>query len=176
MSREIIASTKSRFCCDIFNGIKKTELRKDFPTNYRGWVNVYCTRAKPYLDKLNTGEFILETEINEDNYKRLNNGKVIGRFRVDRVDVYANGCLFENENNTGYFDDYLINNVCERACVSEDELLAWAEDLSFCAIQIGRVEIFDKPKKLSDFSVYKVDGFKPLDKAPQSWQYVATNE
>ena len=85
-----------------------------------------------------------------------------------------------------------------KSCLTEDELFDYLfvnepynEDMKKgYAIHISDLEIFDKPKELSEFKHYKkfvsydytytkkyVDWeLRPLTKAPQSWQYIESEQ
>ena len=47
--KAILMSIQSKWLAKIIDGDKSAELRKRFPKDYRGWVYLYCTKAKPYL-------------------------------------------------------------------------------------------------------------------------------
>ena len=71
--------------------VKTIELRKSFPSDFRGWVYVYCTLGKPYLydcalynlSKKGERAFV-HNEKHETAFNFLS-GEVLCRFWVDNV-------------------------------------------------------------------------------------------
>lgn len=167
--KAIMMSIKPRHDKNILNGIKTLEIRKKFPVDYVGWVYIYNTKTtKDGVLKLayigNKLEFVLSYD-KTSKYQ----GKVVGRFWCDKVDEFYD------------FDD----DLCEQACLDRGEMLAYLGDKKGYAISITKLEIFDKPKELSEF--YKCEyieattirdservfkPYLPLTRAPQSWCYV----
>ena len=158
-------SIKPKWVKEILNGNKTIEIRKRFPKDYVGWVYIYCTKDKNYANLINRGGFLT--------------GMVVARFWCDKVEEYVNGCKWSWISGStmwgacnGY--EYILKDTC----LTEDELYDYCEDLSFSAIHITKLEIFDKPLKLINFSTlksnkgYMVKTYRPVMKAPQSWQYI----
>lgn len=191
--KSILMSIKPKWVAEILNGNKTLEIRKKFPKDYVGWVYIYCTKEKPYLFKDYdfdlTGEhcFIASDEPYPDDEQYLS-GKVVARFWCDKVSEYINGVSVDNLNNGekySYFD-YINDKVLEKSCLTDNELRNYCEDLAFSAIHITKLEIFDKPKEISEFKhivikqnyanngskTYKEYFSKPLSRAPQSWCWV----
>ena len=185
MEKVILMSIHSNPLINILNEDKLREIRKKFPKDYRGWIYLYCCKggAPVFIP----WEF--EVEKQEDGtYKALTdfekgNGKVVARFWCDGVDEYIHGINCDRLEKSDY-EDFVKDNVCELSCLSEDELHAYASDLAFSSIHITRLEVFDKPKPLSDFRKVGYEMFQyqtmrtseadkwRLTRAPQSWQYV----
>lgn len=188
--KAIMISIKPKWVAKILNGEKTLELRKSFPKDYRGWVYIYCTKADDLckICKISRDRYIRGKDYDNRDFPHLHSGyngrgKVVARFYCDNVTQYINGGQWHEDNTFGHYDDYIKDKVCELACVSEDSLFAYADDLAFNAIHISKLEIFDYPKVLSEFKsankyeafintvrVYRV--YKPLTRAPQSWMYV----
>ena len=174
--KAILISIRPQHTCNILNDIKWWEIRKKFPKDYVGWVYIYCTKDKKYANLINRGGFLT--------------GMVVARFWCDKVEDYVNGCLWKNEDNS--YSDY--EKMLKPSCLTEDELYDYCEDLSFKAIHITKLEIFDKPKEISEF--YRLGAWKvyeeqfdssymkrteqeimkslsqTLTRAPQSWCYI----
>ena len=187
----ILISIRSRHIANIFNGKKLRELRKKFPKHYRGWVYIYCCKDKLSLAKyLYKDGWGYDAVLNYDYAKSIGcakeklNGKVVARFWVDDVTEYINGGRWNDDNTFGSYDDYIKDNVCEEACVTEEELFAYSDDLAFFSIHISKLEIFEEPKELNEF-LYCTEKHcifsechkymhcrKYLKRPPQSWQYV----
>lgn len=87
----------------------------------------------------------------DDNQPRLN-GKVVAKFTLN----YVSTCL-----NTDYGNEEILKN----ACLTKQELDDYVGKRKFFAWHIDNLEIFDKPKELSEFG---------LTKAPQkcAWVYI----
>ena len=185
MSKSILMSIQPKWVAKILNGEKTIEVRKKFPVNYRGWVYIYCTKDKKYANLINRGGFLT--------------GMVVARFWCDKV--------YEIEKCKGiygkYTDKYIpINDfmfvVNDYACLTTEELDNYLKGKDGYAIHISKLEIFGKPKELSEFyplkwekcdvkdknGLYQCDKcpyadkinfdckYKPLTKAPQSWRYM----
>ena len=55
--KAILMSIRPQHLVNILNGKKTIELRKQFPSDYRGWVYCYCTLGKPYLADFGDNEY-----------------------------------------------------------------------------------------------------------------------
>lgn len=207
----ILISIRSRHIANIFNGKKLRELRKKFPKHYRGWVYIYCCKDKLSLaEYLYKDGWVYDAVLNYDYAKSIGcakeklNGKVCARFWCDNVDEYYRGFNLEPNPKTGYHDSIANSRLIEESCLTYDEICKYSESnkLSFFAIHISKLELFDKPMDLSKFLrrgfeqekhdiLYAVDRktrreFKDeieekincvmegyrLRRPPQSWQYV----
>ena len=149
--KTILMSIKPKWVAKILNGEKTIEIRKKFPKDYVGWVYIYCCKQR----KNEIGCHI--------NYEKVG-GKVVARFWCDRVDEFYD------------FDD----DLCEQACLDRGEMLGYLGDKKGYAIHITKLEIFDKPKEISEYwnNGKKVKGhngtyqYSKLTRAPQSWCYM----
>ena len=136
----------------------------------------YCTKAKGknyYLRKLPNGRYCLSRDKGESL-----NGKIVAE------------CDFEVEEIThgyGKYGEYYqtktlgLMSLREHSCISSDELSKYLKHGDVIskvgyAIHIKNLNVFDKPKKISDF--YKstneitFESPLPLIKAPQNMCYV----
>ena len=178
-------SIKPQWVVKILNGEKTIEIRKKFPKDYVGWVYIYCTKDKPNLYRHFKGEFL---HLKETNKICLWNGKVVARFWCDKVDI-----IKPNEYDYFYPNNKGVNKSLEDlSCLTEEELNDYLCGRYGYATHITKLEIFDKPKEISEF--YKI-GYekcaKPqgslrekvienynnalkyqLTRAPQSWCYI----
>lgn len=185
--KAIMLSIRPKYVSMILNGIKKKEIRSLFPKDYVGWVYIYCTKGKPYLanaTELFTGKYGCLANYDFSYEEHDLNGKVVARFWCDKVEEYVNGYRW------AWNSDFTVWGACNNyeyilkdACLTEDELYDYCEDLSFKAIHITKLEIFDKPKEISEFkqprdSYGKVNWnadeyyYMELTKAPQSMCYI----
>ena len=180
--KAILIAIKPRHNKNILNLIKWWEIRKLFPKDYVGWVYIYCTKndyenvfgrkRKIYLcdmrGKTKSGfDFmtLIDNEVNEEYIKDNLNGKVIARFWCDKVEEMY------------YCDEeYLIPS-----CLTIHEMFDYLKDKSGKAIHITNLEVFDKPKEISEFYHYTtkrdnvkgiIHNYEELTRAPQSWCYI----
>ena len=176
--KAIMMSIRPQHVANILNGIKTLEIRKRFPKNYVGWVYIYVTHGRQLLDlrKQDTKDNYRLTAQSKSNnvrwsYPPLLNGKVVAIFWCDDVEKFDRIVIdFERE--------YIKQN----ACISQLELDNYIKDNIGYAIHITDLEIFNKPKEISEFEhqVVYVNVYtgekrylrEPLRKAPQSWCYV----
>lgn len=169
MKNAILMSIRSNHLCDILNGAKTIELRKRFPSDYRGWVYCYCTLKEPYLDyNAERGKYVLLTkkELDEIWYPIAPyNGKVLCRFWVCGVKDLIPYLITEFDLSQAL--------IMKKACVSKKELEKYAKGMK--ALSISKLELFVSPIKLSEFFV-DMDLEERVLRAPQSWQYVEVGE
>ena len=173
--KAILTSIKPRHNKNICNHIKWWEIRKLFPLDYEGWVYIYNTKDTEhgYLTTAYVGdklEFILSFT---KHYKYY--GKVIGRFWCDRVEEI----LFDLGDKEWFTDSCTEEkDLLKESCLEQYELDAYLEGKSGRAVHIQKLEIFDKPKDISEFQVRVFPNRKDnlftryLTKAPQSWCYI----
>ena len=129
-------------------------------------------------------------------------GKIPMRFWFDKYIAYQ----FYKDDNT-YFPKrpedfgYGAEEVLKRLCLTRDEFKAYGRYKDLYAWHIKRLEIFDKPMELRDFTTIHIPDdaiierdsngneyfyrkemqswhnyFSRLTRAPQSWQYVGVKE
>ena len=147
---------------------------------------LYCTKEKPYLYK--TDDTMIE-KMNGDYHTQLNkavlndkclNGKIVAEcdFEVEKINYskdynewkwYTTKSLYESQ-------------LCTYSCLSVDELENYLGDKDGYAIHIKNLNIFDEPKKLTNYhcKTNKKDelclnggcGYKFFYKAPQNMMKV----
>ena len=178
MAKAILISINPKWVAGILNGEKTIEIRKKFPKDYVGWVYIYCTKGGAGLY----------------HQRFWANGKVVARFWCDKVE--------EIKYHFGYYDmgEWAESYILENSCLSAEELDNYLQAskeydekkisrVYGYAIHITNLEIFDKPKELSEFFKPTCNGcpfentqtcHKDIDgklcritKAPQSWCYVS---
>ena len=171
MKKAILISINPKWVAKILNGEKTLEIRKTFPKcDLPIDVYIYCTKDKKYANLINRGGFLT--------------GMVVAKFTLNKVEEIK-------------FDD---KQAQERACLTEEELFDYLfvntpyhEDMKQgYAWHINNLEIFDKPKELSDFSKLGVNAYYEkhagtnigylefwngiyefkLTTPPQSWCYI----
>ena len=150
--KSILISIRPEFVAKILNGEKTIEIRKtapkcDLPID----VYIYCTKGD-YIGRI-SNKYV---------------GKVVAKFTL---------CEIENIGKYAYsFKDRRFYELLGRACLTPEDLAEYAKitryefeknGMGLYAWHISDLQIFDKPKDLSEFG---------LAKAPQSWQYVEAKE
>ena len=214
-SKSILISIQPQWVAKILNGEKTIEVRKKFPKDYVGWVYIYCTKGKRNGDNwLGKYPFCLSQnfyQVQDDNFNALN-GYVVARFWCDKVEEircsWGSNFIDWSEYPSDERYDYYIGNekdtcdICRIACLKMKELDNYLKMKNGYAINISKLEIFDKPKELKEFrhtckAEYRgynrwqpcskeckncicnqLDDegysqcFSRLTKAPQSWCYI----
>lgn len=160
--KSILLSIKPQWIAKILNEEKTIEVRKQFPKDYVGWVYIYCTIDKknylywdwydpPFVEE----EWFVSNipDIWDDDRKNINgpfNGKVIARFWCDKVEEILNYGLARRSET-------MMKELLKKSCLTMNELNEYAphkeykENDFIYAIHISKLEIFDRPKELSDF-------------------------
>ena len=161
-------SIKPKYVKQILLGNKKYEIRKRFPKDYRGWIYIYCTKGNGKKNYLATVKHWLDNDQVEETPL---NGKVVGRFWCDNVSM-----------DCEHWEDELL----DLACLTRQELYSYTDLENVFVIHIKDLERFDIPGPLKAFS--QIDHYckgvneigeptkfailKPVERAPQSWQYI----
>lgn len=221
--RAIMISVKPKWCALEMNGKKSTEIRKNKALanaiqkliDEKGFADifVYCTKDNyNHLHKLydhSTDETLgySRSYYETNNVRKWEvepqplNGKVLFKFRCYKVEEiqYKPRELFESDM---YYVGSLISNsilsligddLYNKSCLSHDEMHKYLQKQLGYAIHISDLEIFDKPKELSDFIHWvsykkckkcpleecygiKCPEIKTLTKAPQNFCYVVEEE
>ena len=158
--KAILMSIRPQWVSKILNGEKTIEIRKRFPKDYVGWVYIYCTKGK---DKLITFDNYLGSEITcgydcTSNKKHIKygandilNGKVVARFWCDKVEEikWDYGSSAKSKYVTRDLDEW---ELCDKSCLTGKEMTEYlGEENSGYAIHITKLEIFHKPKEISEF-------------------------
>lgn len=200
--KAILISDHAIWCALMMIGIKKTEVRKGTALykatkkliDEYGYAEfyVYCTKEKATRkeDMFTRGCNIWFNKGYAMNRQYLMNGKVVFKFRCYKIDHYVYGNKWSWKTGSpmwGISNGY--EYILKDACLTDDELRNYVEDLSFSAIHISDLEIFDKPKELNEFKRlikgnkldHSIDainyvGGLPLTKAPQNFCYINVDE
>lgn len=189
----ILISIKPRFVVKILKGEKTIEVRKGTALykatqkliDEYGFAEfyVYCTKDKKYASLVNRGGFIT--------------GMVVFKFRCYEVEEIK----FTQTEWRGTKETPALQ-VLDKSCLSAGEIMTYLKDKNKgkdgigCAIHISDLEIFDKPKELSEFykigyeqslkdalkeppyplSPYSIQKKFALTKAPQRFAYIEVGE
>ena len=199
LEKQILMSIQPQHFANIKTGKKTRELRTVIPKNFVGWVNLYCTKGKPYLckfyEKYELVKCYTYEELKNDGAEPLN-GKVVARFWFDEYSTYP---YVDTSIPSGYEDwdgnwvdqtkeemGYYINGEeLEQMCLSYQEMFDYGKGKDLYAIHIKNLEIFDKPKELGEFKhyvsktiysgmdcqPYQDEVLMPIFKAPQNFMY-----
>lgn len=214
--KAIMISDKPKWSALMMNGIKKIEIRKNkalasaiqklIAENGYADIYVYCTKDEELFYSRVTQEWFTAKNRNIKTVHRLSNGIVKFKFRCYKVEEI----LITPHGN--YYTNTLSNNKLQtQSCLSNTEIFKYTNChitiYGYCvcgyAIHISDLEIFDKPKELSEFK-QKVKGcytchycgknnrcvlklskeeiehncynYKSLTKAPQNMVYVEVEQ
>lgn len=180
--KSVLLSVKPQHVANILNGIKTLEIRKRFPKDYVGWVYIYCTKNGGILavhKKNGLVEYSYRKGKAKPNVINHLNGKVVARFWCDKVEYVENTYDEFRWGEEDYSTETLNPDVLyEKSCLSFEEMDKYLKGDCGCAIHITNLEIFDKPKEISKFSIkvfpHRKDNLmtRYLTRAPQSWCYV----
>lgn len=181
----------------ILNGEKDLEIRSTCPKEWKDYLEgktskkpeptvwfIYVTQAKPKVAPFHFEEGWIYQEYNSETHYACGctanmgediNGKVVGCFVLENVEEFGSKYAYS-------FKDDHFYEILKRARLTSDTLAKYVKctrddwEKGKCKayaweIAKGSLEIFDKPKKLSDFRANEKTRY-PLCKAPQSWRYV----
>lgn len=155
--KSIVISIRPKWVAKILNGEKSIEIRKSKPKEQVEWVYIYCTKpdivSKYRNGLIKYGDSFELMKYDYNDYDNFFNGKVVARFKIGNIDKIQTALAY-NEN----IDDIEINSGLTLA-----DIMRYAEGKNAYGWNMQKLQIFDKPKKLSEFG---------LKKAPQSWCYV----
>ena len=143
--KSVLISIRPHWALLIAEGKKTIEIRKTRPklqTPFK--VYIYCTkdftRGTLYIKPLDL-----------ENAEVLQ-GKVIGEFVCDKITYLGNISTDTWCYLLGDVHEYHKRLVTKDACLTEEELLKYGGKYGW---HISNLVIYDKPRELSEFSVYK---------------------
>ena len=149
--KSVLISIRPKWCELIASGKKTLEVRKTRP-KLETPFKCYIYRTKGKVRHIMNGKW----------FNMPVGGSVIGEFICDTYVI---------DRTFGH--DALFNGA---ACMSEIECAAYSTCSPIYGWHISNLKIYEKPKKLSDFTGIKTmrDGFelRVLERPPQSWCYV----
>lgn len=203
--KSILISIRPQWVALILNLIKKDEIRKG--TAIGKAINrlikeqgvapmlIYCTKNE-HLYRTNKGYFSSKKPLTVGKgtgytFAYSDEGKVVARFNATadllELKMIEGGLYFTTPDRDCFTPNLDLN---ENAQIDNFELLHYTGTklgTKITAIHISNLEIFDKPKELSEFrqprdSYGKVNWntedyyYMELTKAPQSWCYIESEE
>lgn len=209
MKKAILISIRPEWVADILDGEKTIEIRKTAPKcELPIDVYIYCTEphakevlslfvadARPLFDG-RAAEFIERKRVDAPGMRwSICNGKVVAKFTLNKIENFINGMneleLEWDGKPDAEYDYFAYEKALDKACLTYEEADKYCPDQSFYAWHISDLEIFDKPKELSDFrslsktyhhdhesmvDYYERKEARRLKRAPQSWRYVEVEE
>ena len=188
--KAVLMSIQPKYCELIASGKKTIEVRKSAPklqTPFKCYI--YCTQGKPLIFGGNKS-FITDVFGLTKKYKNATqkanlkkwNGKVIGEFVCDRVEMVNAQC-------SDYGIDLFYADCSKYACLNVDEVNRYfgvKRDLrdmkgNGYGWHISDLKIYDKPKELGEFSkprgtIIRAFESQFIKSPPQSWCYVEEEE
>ena len=132
-------------------GIKTLEVRKNEPKSKYWNRDVYCYMTKDMKS------FNMIPDEFKDKY-RPHMGKVGMEFVCDEI----------IEDLRGENTDVL----CEKGCLTLNELIAYGGSKTLYGWHISELEIYDKPRELSEFYQTSSNWLVPVKRPPMSWMYI----
>ena len=151
--RAIMMSIRPEWVAKILNKEKTIEIRRRFPKDYVGWVYIYNTKdiKDGYLTLTYFGNKLeCITAFNPHPKYR---GKVVARFWCDKVEEIT---FYSKKPFDRYGTPYRANyDLLTEGCLEYDELDNYLNKNNGYAIHITKLEIFDKPKEISEFKSIK---------------------
>lgn len=158
MSKAIMMSVHPQCSIEILNGEKTIDIRTSVPKcELPVDVYVYCTKSngRLILNKENCACF---TNRLKEGCTKLN-GKVIAKFTLKKVEEIKPFSFMQLLH--GLTEKQ--KEIADKACIGWLGIYEYANGKSTYAWHISDLQVFDRPKELSEFG---------LKKAQQSWCYV----
>lgn len=196
MKQAILISIQPKWLVKILNGEKTIDIRKTMPKcELPIDVYVYCTQGNSLYAY--EGKFGFaggkSNNIISSYPTTLLNGKVVAKFTLRKS--YRINTIYYRSNfgKIQHSESGDTQELCDKACLTINELLDYRKGKPLYAWHIEDLVIFDEPMELSEFGSgygdwvkdekgynYVGDGINRikyrLTKAPQSWQYVYVEE
>ncbi len=162
--KSILISIKPKWCAKIMNGNKTIEVRKNKALanaiqkliDENGYADIYV-----YCSKLQNGKLNTLCKMKNGKYKIISNANDVLK-QIDEIEkakftgkvVFKFRCYKVEEITVKKWNICVENTLLKKSCLHESELFHYIGDFRkepFYAIHISDLEIFDKPKELSEF-------------------------
>lgn len=174
MSKAVLISIQPKWCEFIANGKKTIEVRKTKPKLKPPFkCYIYCTKStqSDHLwvlskneRKENFGLSAVCANLNATSGICLGDGKVIGEFVCDKIETLSSNTVFN------------APALYSQSCLTREEFFKYAADNTVYFWHISKLETYDVPKELSNFTGLRETRFgaEPIEivRPPQSWCYV----
>lgn len=193
MAKAVLISIRPEWVKKILTGEKTLEVRKTRPkleTPFK--VYIYCTSGRPDLNIPISPERLMQDYLDTGSMQSLNcplgNGKVIGEFVCEKIDVIRRMGIPENFdycylplNEWGNDDIETEIRDIRESCIPKEKLNAYAGKTPVLyAWHISDLKIYGKPKWLREFTRLEIKKFwvseEQIARPPQSWCYVEAME
>lgn len=189
--KSILLSIQPQWVEKILHGEKIIEVRKTKPNcDLPIEVYIYCSKGKTlYRSAYDNKILYVEHDKKGSNRPKLLiknghsvfNGKVIAKFTLNKIDCF-DSAKYEHYsiagvNCVGISDTQSIELMEKKGCLKNKDIISYFGDEDYVAYfwYISDLQIFDKPKELSQFSsINWITTPKLLNRPPQSWQYIET--
>lgn len=202
--KSVLISIRPQWCEKITSGEKTIEVRKSAPKETPFKAYIYATKPKKFYKcgAMSTSDELLwlangKVEMGDgfkfwadgDEYQCLN-GRIIGEFICNEVEEFHEWEL-SPQGKFADFERERLEKFLTDACLSEEEVVRYRENLPYCkplyGWHISDLKIYDKPKELSEFRKPFIDYVSPKESKmvnpkigiseyvtcpPQSWIYV----
>lgn len=180
--KSILISIQPKWCEKIASGEKTIEVRKTKPNvapPFKRYETqpfkcyIYCTKPKHFYKFSRCGatsdEYLNLSKKgitmgngfdfwgNNEEFTILN-GKVIGEFICNDIEDFPKDKTITEQEK---------EKIYKYSCLNGKEIYDYVKDKTFYVWHITKLNIYDKPKELSEYGVKC---------APQSWQYVEVGE
>ena len=189
--KSILISIKPKWVAKILNGEKTSEIRKTAPKcELPIDVYIYCTNEKnkylywdwydpPYVENEWFVSNCKQLFAPRLEHKKHKNGKIVAKFTLREVEKFDFISEQKYKDNILKYNEEIRkhNRICKEACMGAVKVVCYLDKKCLgvnnpsgmigYAWHISDLEIFDEPKKLSDFG---------LKRAPQSWCYVGEDD
>lgn len=160
--KSVLIAIRPKWVEKIASGKKTIEVRKSAPQEVPFKAYIYETKGEtemPWVDE--DGHFI---------YK--GRGQVIGEFICDKVvkyDYQVIACAKYEVNGAAVKEELRYN---AGACLTAEEMFSYSKGKTLYGWHISDLEIYDKPRALSEFGKVGFGHEVPLKRPPQSWMYI----
>lgn len=154
--KSIMTSVSPYLCEKTASGQCKILVRKSAPKEVPFKAYIYCTKGKPFIQKIRFGDIaISHTKISNNLY----NGKVIGEFICDKtypIKAYTSDGGDATQERRKFLLTALSGEeerkILFGTCLLEEEIFDYIGEEKFgYAWHISQLRIYDKPKELSEF-------------------------
>ena len=150
--KAILISIRPKHCCNILNLLKVLEIRKTMPKcKLPIDVYIYCT-AEDKNGYLIRNRSTQKCEFTYNGFVKsvcwAGNRKVVAKFTLNKVEKI---CPRDYISLSGHRTETLSHNdLLEKSCLTSEELGKYLKGNGY-AWHIDNLEIFDRPKELSEF-------------------------
>lgn len=161
--KSVLISIRPKWVEKIAKGEKTIEVRKSAPQEVPFKAYIYCCKGN------NGYEWLYRVDDDGRGKAQSWHGKVVGEFICDKVYPIKNqGSSFVVANE----EQGVTNEIAGQSCLYYDDMVSYFGDKDGYGWHISDLNIYDKPRNLSEFGKVGFGHEVPLTRPPQSWQYV----